>query len=114
MEGPTRTGGQESGRRDRILSCGRRRVCLGWRSAGDHLRGDVVSGGGLGRDGDLWIDEGMEAVVEDAVPEVHLDDGDRDDAVGVRVESGRFESEDEGGGATRTAAANGFVMKKTP
>ena len=101
MEGPTRTGGRESGRRDRILRCGRRRVCLGWRSASDHLRGDVVNGGGLGRDGDLWIDEGMEVVVEDAVPEVHLDDGDRNDTVGVRVESGRFETEDEGRGNLR-------------
>ena len=76
---------------------GRQDVGQGRRLAGDHFRGDVVHGGGLGRNRYPGIDKGMEDRVKLAVPAVDPDDGNFDDAVGRWVETGGLEVNDKSG-----------------
>ena len=69
----------------------------GRRFAGHHRGGDVMDSRGFGRNRNSRVDEGMEKLPVAAAPEVDADDGDFDDAIGRRVESGGLEVDDESG-----------------
>ena len=65
-----------------------------WRLAGDHRGSDVVLGGGLRRNRDPGVDEGVEEFPVAARLEVDADDGDLDEAVGCRIEARGFGVDD--------------------
>ena len=69
----------------------------GRRLAGDHGGGDVVDSRGLGRNGNLGVDQGVEESAVAPALEIDADDGDFDDAVGRRVEAGGLDVDDESG-----------------
>ncbi len=67
----------------------------GCRLAGDHRSGDVLDSGGLGRNRDSGVDQGVQEFVVAAALEINADDGDSDDTVGRRLQAGGFDVDDE-------------------